>query len=132
MLADPGDLPMKASAAFVLFGASVSAAGAQESFTLYERNAMAGNYTAQRNAAFCLRTAKCEGVIVPRMIDACAWRMVILGSGHHWVNQSDLDNYTDECLSELSGEERAAALSRAEQWFRRIYKRSLPLEKLPP
>jgi len=107
-------------------------AAAQESFYVYERNALAGNYTAQRNAAYCLRTAKCEGVIFPQMIGACTWRIIILGSGHHWVNQSDIDNYREECTSALSTQEQATAIARAEQLFQRIYKRSLPLETLPP
>jgi hypothetical protein len=61
------------------------------------------------------------------MIDACAWRIVILGSGHHWVNQSDIENYRDGCVSSLSGQEQGAALAQAEQLFQRIYKRPLPL-----
>ena len=113
--------------AILLVGAvSVTPTRAQESFYLYERNALAGNYTAQRNAAYCLKTAKCEGVIFPRMIEACAWRIVILGSGHHWVNETDIENYRDECVSSLSAQEQGAALARAEQLFKRIYKRPLP------
>jgi hypothetical protein len=115
------------SLAILLAGvASIMSARAQESFYLYERNALAGNYTAQRNAAYCLKTAKCEGVIFPRMIKACAWRIVILGSGHHWVNQSDIENYQDECVSSLSAQEQGSALAQAEQLFKRIYKRPLP------
>jgi hypothetical protein len=115
------------SLAILLISAvSIVPATAQESFYLYERNALAGNYTAQRNAAYCLSTAKCEGVIFPRMVEACAWRMVILGSGHHWVNQSDVDNYQEECASNLSAQEQSAALGLAEQLFKRIYKRPLP------
>jgi len=110
----------------------MSPAKAQESFHLYERNALAGNYTAQRNAAYCLRTAKCEGVILAKIVEACAWRIVILVSGHRWVNQSDIDNYHEECSSNLSPEERAAATAQADQLFRRIYKRALPLDDLPP
>ena len=50
--------------AILLIGAvSITPATAQESFYLYERNALAGNYTAKRNAAYCLKIAKCEGVI---------------------------------------------------------------------
>ena len=113
--------------AILLVGAaSITSATAQESFYLYERNALAGNYTAQRNAAYCLKTAKCEGVIFPRMIEACAWRIVILGSGHHWVNQSGIDNYQDDCVSGLSAQEQGSALAQAEQLFKRIYKRPLP------
>jgi hypothetical protein len=113
--------------AILLVGAvSITPAMAQESFYLYERNALAGNYTAQRNAAYCLKTAKCEGVIFPRMIEACSWRIVILGSGHHWVNETDIENYQDECVSSLSAQEQGAALAQAEQVFKRIYKRPLP------
>jgi hypothetical protein len=60
------------------------------------------------------------------MMEACAWRIVILGSGHHWVNQSDIDNYQDDCVSSLSDQERGAALAQAELLFKRIYKRTLP------
>jgi alanine dehydrogenase len=117
----------QATARIVLIGAvSITSAAAQESFYLYERNALAGNYTAQRNAAYCLKTAKCEGVIFPRMIEACSWRIVILGSGHHWVNETDIENYQDECVSSLSAQEQGSALARAEQLFKRIYKRPLP------
>jgi hypothetical protein len=113
--------------AILLVGvASITSATAQESFYLYERNALAGNYTAQRNAAYCLKTAKCEGVIFPRMIEACSWRIVILGSGHHWVNETDIENYQDKCASSLSAQEQGAAFAQAEQLFKRIYKRPLP------
>lgn len=123
---------MRTIAGAFMFGMAIIPANAQESFDIYERNAMAGNYAAQRNAAFCLRTAKCGGVILPRPIDACAWRMVILGSGNRAVNPSDVENYQDECIVNLSSVERETALYRADQWFRRIYKRDLPLETLPP
>ena len=122
---------MRTIAGAFILGIAMSSANAQESFDIYERNAMAGNYAAQRNAAFCLRTAKCGGVILPRPIDACAWRMVIIGSGNRAVNPSDVENYQDECVVTLSSDERATALYRADQWFRRIYKRDFPLEALP-
>lgn len=113
--------------AILLIGAlSIMPAMAQESFDLYGRNALAGNSMVQRNAACCLETAKCEGVIFPRMIEACARRIVILGSGHHWVNEADIENYQEECASSLSVQEQGAALAQAEQLFTRIYKRSLP------
>ena len=113
-------------------GMLTSVVTAQESIRLYERNALAGNYTAQRNTAYCLRTAKCQDVIFPRPIEACAWRIVILASGHHWVNQSDSDNYREECVSGLSPEDQASALAEADHLFSRIYKRPLPHELLPP
>ncbi len=125
-------LRVSCPALLIAAGMPTGAARAQESIHLYERNALAGNYTAQRNTAYCLRTAKCEDVIFPRPIEACAWRIVILGSGHQWVNQSDIDNYRDECTSVLSPDEQAGALAEADYLFRRIYKRDLPRERLPP
>ncbi len=123
---------MRSIAGTFILWASLSTANAQESFYIYERTAMAGNYAAQRNAAFCLRTAKCDGVILPRIIDACAWRMVILASGHPAVNPSDFENYQDDCIATLSTEERMTALYRADQWFKRIYKQDFPPDSLPP
>jgi hypothetical protein len=61
-------------------------------------------------------------MIFPQVIVACAWQIVILGSAHHWVNASDIDNYQTECISTLSAPERDAALARADQLSKRIYK----------
>lgn len=116
--------------AALLICLSNSVAVAQESFETYEKKALRGDYGAQRNAAFCLRTAECEGVIASQPMKACVWRMVILGSGHREVDASDIANYRLECFSKISQQERAVALTQAEVLFRRIYKRDLPLDVL--
>jgi hypothetical protein len=112
--------------------ASISAASAQETLETYRRKAMARDYDAQRETAACLRTGKCVGSPVPNAMEACAWRMVILGSGHGNVDASDTANYQDDCRSLSSDQERAAALTKAEELFRTIYQGEFPADRLPP
>jgi hypothetical protein len=121
---------MKTIAVAVILVASIPAASAQETLESYRRKAMARDYDAQRETALCLRTGKCVGSPVPNAIEACAWRMVILGSGHGNVDVSDTANYQDDCRSLNSDQERAVALTKAEELFRDIYKRELPADRL--
>jgi hypothetical protein len=110
----------------------ISAASAQEALETYRRKAIARDYDAQQDTALCLRTGKCVGSPVPNAMEACAWRMVILGSGHGNVDASDVASYQDECQSLISDQERAVALTKAEDLFRDIYKRELPADRPPP
>ncbi len=112
--------------------ASIPAASAQETLETYRRKAMAQDVEAQRETASCLRTGTCMGSPVPNAIEACAWRMVILGSSHGNIDAFDTANYRDECQALISDEERAAALTKAEELFRGIYQRELPADRLPP
>jgi hypothetical protein len=112
--------------------ASLPTASAQEALETYRRKAMARDYDAQRYTAVCLRTARCEGSLVPNAIEACAWRMVILGSGHSEVDASDVAHYQHQCQSLIVDGERAVALKTAEELFRSIYQRELPADQLPP
>ena len=73
---------MKTVVIAAILVASIPAASAQETLETYRRKAMARDYDAQRETATCLRTGKCVGSPVPNATQACAWRMVILGSGH--------------------------------------------------
>ena len=91
---------------------------------------MARDYDAQRETALCLRAGKCVGSPVPNAIEACAWRMVILASGHGNVDASDSANYQQDCRSLGSDQKRAVALSKAEELFLEIYKRELPADRL--
>ena len=116
--------------AAILIG-SIGAASAQEALETYRRKAMARDYDAQRETALCLRTGKCVGSPVPNAIEACAWRMVILGSGHGSVDASDIANYQDDCRSLSSDQERAVALTKAEELFRDIYQREFSADRLP-
>jgi hypothetical protein len=121
---------MKATIATAILAALISVPDAPESLEAYRRKAMARDYGAQRNTAFCLRTGECEGIFAPRMMEACVWRMVILGSGHREVDASDINNFRRECISGLSNQDRAVALAQAEQLFRVIYNREFPLQTL--
>ena len=56
--------------------------------------------------------------------------MVILASGHGSVDASDTANYQEDCRSLGSDQERAVALAKAEELFRDIYKRELPVKTL--
>ncbi len=112
--------------------ASLPTASAQEALETYRRKAMARDYDAQRYTAVCLRTARCAGSPVPNAVEACAWRMVILGSGHREVDASDIANYQHQCQSLIVDGERAVALKKAEELFRSIYKREFPADRLPP
>lgn len=87
--------------------------------------AMAGDYQGQRNVAFCLKTG-CDGGVAVRVVEACAWRMIILGSEAR-VDQSDMSNYFNDCGS-LSETDIRDAYFIAERTFRQIYgKRIGPL-----
>jgi hypothetical protein len=121
---------MKTVVIAAILVASISAASAQETLETYRRKAMARDYDAQRETATCLRTGKCVGSPVPNATEACAWRMVILGSGHGNVDASDTANYQDDCRSLSSDQERAVALTKAEELFRDIYKREFPADRL--
>ncbi len=123
---------MKTTVIAAIVVASISAASAQEALETYRRKAMARDYDAQRETALCLRTGKCVGSPVPNAIEACAWRMVILGSGHREVDASDVANYQHQCQSLIVDEERAIAFAKAEELFRDIYKREFPADRLPP
>ena len=122
---------MKTIVIAAILVASISAASAQAALETYQRKAMARDYDAQRYTAVCLRTARCVGSPAPNAIEACAWRMVILGSGHSEVDASDIANYQHECQSLIVDEERASALTKAEELFRDIYKREFPADRLP-
>jgi hypothetical protein len=123
---------MKTIAIAAMLIASIGAASAQEALETYRRKAMARDYDAQRYTAVCLRTARCVGSPLPNAVEACAWRMVILGSGHSEVDASDVANYQHQCQSLIVDEERAIALTKAEELFRDIYKREFPADRLPP
>src|SRR5215212_6188475 len=114
---------MKVIVATAILVALVSAPDAQEALETYRRKAMAQDYDAQRYTAVCLRTARCVGSPLPNAVEACAWRIVILGSGHSEVDASDVANYQHQCQSLISDEERAIAFTKAQELFRDIYKR---------
>lgn len=82
----------------------------QSSFIKDYQRAFRGEYTPQRNTAFCLYTG-CGGAIRKNPVQACAWRMVVLQSGHPEVDLTDTQNAELAC-GKLSATERAAAAGR--------------------
>lgn len=87
------------------------------------RQALRGDYQAQRNTAFCLYSG-CLGYRVDKTA-ACAWRIVIVASGNPKVDQSDTSNYM-LCERQLTPADMLAANGQARPLFKRVYKRSFP------
>ena len=83
--------------------------------------AIRGDYTSQRNVAFCLRFG-CDGAVKVNKVAACAWRIVIVGSDVPW-ERGDLMNYKADCAG--IGER---GDSMAHILFEKIYKRPLEID----
>ena len=81
------------------------------------QKARAGDYGGQRNVAFMLggttRPIEAQGV-VPNPQESCAWRLVILRSGHRQVTLGDAQNAVAECtragVNHVQAEARAGEL----------------------
>lgn len=80
--------------------------------------AIAGDYQGQRNVSFCLSTG-CDdmfgGTIRKNAILGCAWRMVIVNSGHLDADSTDVANLKHFCGPEYlddTGRDMAAAQAR--------------------
>ncbi|WP_311272376.1 MULTISPECIES: hypothetical protein [unclassified Rhizobium] len=81
-------------------------------------NATSGKYQGQRNVSFCLSTG-CNGAIRQNKVLGCAWRFVIVESGHLSADFTDATNLKHYCGREnVDKTERAAAEAQA----RRILK----------
>jgi hypothetical protein len=80
--------------------------------------AIAGGYQGQRNVSFCLSTG-CQGAIVVNKILGCAWRFVILESGHLSADSSDVTNAKYYCgVENVDSAELAAAEAQAKTLLR--------------
>lgn len=58
--------------------------------------AWSGEYAPQRNAAYCRKTG-CRGAVQVNVIEACAWRMLILASHTMEVDDTDTANFEMDC-----------------------------------
>lgn len=82
--------------------------------------ARAGDYQAQRNIAHMLGATRGGMLrdhyagVTANPIEACAWRLVIITSGHPQAHTGDVTNVRMTC-ERLTGPERQAVLIRAEQ-----------------
>lgn len=98
---------MKLAAMVVI--ASVNVALASEALK-YEKDALKGNYQAQRNWAYSL--AHGDGVR-QNVIEACAWRLIIVSTQHALVSQTDASNLDGDCQNQSvadAGEKRARTI----------------------
>ncbi|CAH0339583.1 hypothetical protein [Rhizobium sp. CECT 9324] len=59
-------------------------------------SAIKGDYQEQRNVSFCLTTG-CDLAIRQNKVLGCAWRMVILESGHLTMDDTDVANFNLYC-----------------------------------
>lgn len=86
-----------------------------------ERQALAGDYQAQRNLAYSLSTGA-EGYPTNPVM-ACVWRIVILKSGHAEADASDTGNKTFDCEQKLNSQQLRDAGAQANALLKRIKKR---------
>jgi hypothetical protein len=86
-----------------------------------EKEALAGDYQAQRNLAYYLST-RAEGH-AQNVVAACAWRIVILKSRHAEADSSDEGNKTFDCDRKLNSQQLREAESQANALLKRIKKR---------
>lgn len=76
-------------------------------------NAIAGGYQGQRNISYCFSTG-CYGAIRKNLMLGCAWRIVIIQSGHLQLDSGDVSNRQHYCGRALiSAEEEIAAAAQA-------------------
>ncbi len=85
-----------------------------------------GLYNAQRNLAFCLGDG-CNGSVITDKSRSCAWRIVILASGHPDNDTSDITNLKS-CLDDSSPIERTAAQTLAKKLFKTVYGKNIGSE----
>ncbi len=86
-----------------------------------EKQALAGDYQAQRNLAFSLSSGF-EGY-QQDPVEACAWRIVILKSEHSEADASDTNNKDSDCERKLSPEQLSEAEARADALLKKIKRR---------
>lgn len=82
------------------------------------QKAKAGDYQGQRNVAYMLRAGPTPPMRI-NPIQACAWRWVILNSGHARVDTGDTSNFQNACRPlDIAGRE--ASQARADALLREI------------
>lgn len=82
--------------------------------------AVKGEYQGQRNVAYCLSTG-CHGAIRVNKMLGCAWRFVILESGHLSADSSDTSNLDYYCGPEnVDKAERRAAEAQSRRMLKML------------
>jgi hypothetical protein len=99
-------------------------------FKAWFPKALKGDYQGQRNVAFCLMTG-CDEAVRQDWISGCAWRMVLKAARDRRYDAGDRMNFDLDCgAKRVDTSERADAARIAQDLFKRIYKRELPLATL--
>ncbi len=97
---------------------------AQHALRVAHTAAWRGQHQAQRHVAGCLSTG-CHGALIGNPIVGCAWRIVILASGSAEIDQSDRDDFEQDC-GRLSDTGRLIARLQAAKIYQAIYLRLMP------
>ena len=88
------------------------------------KGAISGDYQGQRNVSYCLSTG-CSDAIAQNKILGCAWRIVIIDTGHLSLDQSDTAN-----LKYFCGKEQVDETSlRAAQAQARVILQNIPKKR---
>ena len=88
-----------------------------------------GDYSAQRNVAYC-RANGCDGAVETNRAEACAWRSIIIVAHVGTTHDGDTANLKMDC-GELDDAGIAVAISTAENIYGRIYKKPMPKAGIP-
>ena len=79
--------------------------------------ALRGDYQAQRNLAYRYSTG--DAVVAKNPVEGCAWREVVMLSGHPQAIAGDASNRDVEC-GRLASSERELATQKAKRYFEAV------------
>ena len=86
--------------------------------------AWSGDYQGQRNVAFC-RQSGCDGAVQINVVEACAWRVIIVTANAMKADSGDTSNVAQSCNS-LDESAKLLASNKASQMYQIIYGRNMP------
>ncbi|WP_157747788.1 hypothetical protein [Cohaesibacter sp. ES.047] len=87
------------------------------------KQAYDGDFQAQRNLAYCLESG-CDAALFLNKTLSCAWRIVILASGHVEITDVDVANL-EICTAGLDGASLSVTKGQAARLFEVIYGREI-------
>lgn len=110
---------LNAALVVAIFAALSPVTATANDYSATLRQALAGDYQARRNMAFCFRTGDdgftCRGWPKPQPIEACAWRAVVVFSGDGKVDSLDTTALKIDC-GKLNSAEIMAAEAKATRY----------------
>jgi hypothetical protein len=86
--------------------------------------AWSGDYQGQRNVAFC-RQSGCDGAVQINVVEACAWRVIIVTANAMKADSGDTSNVAQAC-NNLDESAKLLATNKANQMYQIIYGRNMP------